>query len=312
MLRFGLCCLFDREPIRFRAATASRLSALDRPEQLRRLSDVCRDNTRRLLQAVETAHRLGIGAFRVSSPLFPRFTHPEVGYAIDDLPDAAEIVRNLAAVKSLAERCRIRLSFHPDQFVVLSSPDPAVVEKSGAELEYQGLLAAGVGADTITLHGGGFYGDKAAALSRLRQSFATLSDTVRRRLALENDDRVYTVRDLLPVCADLSVPLVYDVHHHRCNPDGLGEEEATGLALRTWEKCGREPYFHISSPKNGWSGGPPGPHADYVDAADFPPCWLPLTATVDVEAKAKELAVLRLMRDLGLLKQTSEVTPRST
>lgn len=302
MLRFGLCCMFVREPIRFRTATAKRLSSLDRPEQLRQISGICRDNTRSLLRAVEAVQRLGIGAFRIISPLFPRFTHPEVGYGIDDLPDAADILRDLAAAKSLAQRHGIRLSFHPDQFVVLSSPDPAVVEKSVAELEYQGLLAGKVGADTIILHGGGFYGDKSAALSRLRRSFSNLSEAVRQRLALENDDRVYNVRDLLPVCGDLSVPLVYDVHHHRCNPDGLTEEEATDVVLGTWERCGREPYLHISSPKNGWSGGPPEPHADYVDAPDFPPCWLPLTATVDVEAKAKELAVLKLMRDLGLLK----------
>lgn len=300
MLRFGLCCLFVEQPVRFRAVTAAGLSRLGRPEQLARISAVCESNAASLRLALETVAQLGIGAFRISSPLLPRYTHPGVGYALAALPGVAAIERNLTAARDFAAARDIRLSFHPDQFVVLSSPDPAVVERSRLELEYQGMLAARVGAETIALHGGGAYGDKKEALARLRRAFDTLSEAVRVRLALENDDRTYTVRDLLPVCADLEIPLIYDVHHHRCNPDGLSEEEATALAVRTWESCGREPYFHLSSPRNGWEGRPPRPHADYVDPGDFPPCWLPLRATVDVEAKAKELAVLKLMRDLGV------------
>jgi UV DNA damage endonuclease len=93
---------------------------------------------------------------------------------------------------------------------------------------------------------------------------------------------------------------VYDAHHHRCNPDGLSVEEATDLAAQTWLALGREPYCHISSPKSGWQDGSPKPHADYIDPADFPPCWRGRQMTVDIEAKAKELAVVRLMKDLAM------------
>ena len=92
--------------------------------------------------------------------------------------------------------------------------------------------------------------------------------------------------------------MVYDVHHHRCNPDELTIEEATKHAVRTWQELGREPYFHLSSPKNGWLEGSPKPHADYIDPADFPLCWKNYNITVDIEAKAKELAVLKLMKEL--------------
>ena len=126
-----------------------------------------------------------------------------------------------------------------------------------------------------------------------------MSHRVRRRLTLENDDISYSVKDLLPVCEKLRIPLVYDVHHHRCKPDGLTIEEATKLSMATWYAVGREPYFHLSSPKYGWQSNNIKPHADYIDPADFPECWKGLTATVDIEAKAKELAVLQLMRDLG-------------
>ena len=70
--------------------------------------------------------------------------------------------------------------------------------------------------------------------------------------------------------------------------------------MASWINLGREPYFHISSPKYGWHGSSPKPHADYIDPADFPVCWKGKNITVDVEAKAKELAVLRLKKDLEI------------
>jgi len=72
---------------------------------------------------------------------------------------------------------------------------------------------------------------------------------VRSRLTLENDDVSYTPRDLLPICQSLSLPLVYDVHHHRCNPDGLSVAEASALAAESWRALVREPYCHLSSPR---------------------------------------------------------------
>lgn len=295
-MRFGLCCLFVAEPVTFRTTTAKALSALSRRDALAKASGVCLHNAQNLLLAVQAAHRLGIGAFRIMSPLFPRMTHPEVGYNLEDLPDAEAIARNMADVRDFARVRDIRLSFHPDQFVVLSSPHAHVVESSVRELEYQAFLADLTGADVINIHAGGAYGDKAAALKRLAAVVRDLPEGVSSRLTLENDDVTYSVRDLLPVCGELGLPLVYDVHHHRCNPDGLDEAEATTLAAATWK--GREQYCHVSSPREGWKNKPK-PHADYIDPADFPACWLGRTMTVDVEAKAKELAVVRLMRDLA-------------
>lgn len=297
-LRFGLCCIFREEPIRFRSVTARSLARLDGKERLGRLSDICSANAASLLGALRTVRRLGIGAFRISSPLFPCYTHPEVGYRLDDLPGEDGIRRLLAAVKRYRSRHDVRLSFHPDQFVVLSSPKEEVAESSLRELEYQGYLAELTGAEVINLHAGGGYGNKREALGRFAARYRLLSHRVRRRLTVENDDVTYTVADLLPLCKELGIPLVYDVHHHRCNPDGLSVRRATMLASGTWK--GREPWFHVSSPRNGWRGaGDARPHSDFVDPGDFPREWRRLDATVDVEAKAKELAVLRLMDDIG-------------
>ena len=297
-LRLGLCCLFKQEAISFRTTTATVLGRFDRTEQLRRLSVICLNNAENLLQAVQTVHRLGIGAFRIMSPLFPRMTHPDVGYALEDLAQNDEIVTRLAQTRRYARQHDIRLSFHPDQFVVLASPNPQVVANSIRELAYQGFLAEMVGADVINIHVGGVYGDKAGALQRFSRIFEGLPEPLRERLTLENDDTSYTVSDLLPLCDALAIPLVYDVHHHRCNPDTLSVEAATERAGETWIRAGREQFCHLSSPKDGWTGADPKPHADYIDPADLPESWLCREMTVDIEAKAKELAILRLLKQL--------------
>ncbi len=299
MLRLGLCCLFNQAPIRFRSATAKFVRPLARPAQLVKLSDLCLDNARSLVAAIEEVHRLGFGSFRVSSPLLPLYTHPEVGYRLGDLPDAREITATLSSVKAFKEKHHLRLSFHPDQFTLLSSPRPEVTAASLKELDYQVMLVELIGGDVINIHGGGVYGDKSSALSRLVDEISVLPEPIRSRLTLENDDRCYTVADLLPVCEQLNIPLVYDVHHHRCNPDSLTIAEATEACLKSWRRLDREPFFHISSPKHGWDGKS-GPHADFIDIADFPAEWLGLDATIDVEAKAKEIAVLRLQKELAL------------
>jgi UV DNA damage endonuclease len=213
-----------------------------------------------------------------------------------ELPDGDEAVRRFRACGAFARERRLRTCFHPDQFVVLNSRRPEVVDASIQELEYQAEVAEWIGADVINIHGGGAFGDKGKALDDFARGLDRLSPRVRSRLTVENDDRVYTPADLLPVCRASRIPLVYDAHHHRCNPDGRTVEETTELALATWD---REPLFHISSPIAGWDARTPERHHDFIDPADFPESWLRLDLTVEVEAKAKEAAVLRLRDDLG-------------
>ncbi len=297
-IRFGLCCIFRQEPIRFRQVTAKTLQRLPRSEQLSRVSEICLHNVQSLYKSLQYVSDNGIGAFRILSPLLPRYTHPQVAYTLDDLPAGELINEEFYKIRKFRQQYDIRLSFHPDQFNVLSSPRPEVIRNTMRELEYQGLLADLVDAEVINLHAGGVYGNKEAALGRLEKNVVKLPESVRSRLAFENDDISFTPADLLPVCKKLKIPMVYDVHHHRCNPDEHTIEEATERVMTTWQDLGREPYFHISSPKNGWLKGSPKPHADFIEPADFPSCWKELRVTVDVEAKAKELAVLKLMEDL--------------
>ena len=295
MVRLGLCCVFVSEPIRFRRTTFAQLKHLPRPDQLARLASLCRANAEALHQALVYCSRHGIGCFRVNSQILPLKTHPVAGYGVSDLPGGAAIRDLFVRCGTFAQRHGLRLTLHPDQFVVLNSPREQVVAHSMAELRYQVEVAAWVNADVITLHAGGVYGNKHNALARLEQRLRALPAGERTRLCLENDDRSFTPADLLPVCRAVGIPMVYDVHHHRCLPDGSSVEETTAAACATWN---REPVLHISSPRNGWQGADPRPHHEFIDPGDFPACWRRLAVTVEVEAKAKEKAVCALRRQL--------------
>jgi UV DNA damage endonuclease len=294
--RLGLCCLFVGEPdVRFRTTTARNLGKVTAREARAKLRALAHSNADALDRAVAACRRLGIRAFRVSSNLLPLATHPDYQYSVADLP--AETLALFRQAGATADEAGLRLSFHPDQFILLGSPTAAVTEASFRDLAVHGDLADLLGADVINLHAGGAYGDKPQALARVARNLARLPDRVRQRLTFENDDITYHVRDLLPLCRAEGVPLAYDVHHHRCLPDGLSVAEATALARATWGD--REPLFHVSSPKGGWEARKPREHADFIDPADFPAEWRGLPITVDVEAKAKEQAVLALQQHLA-------------
>lgn len=295
MIRLGLCCIFRDEPIKFRTTTATAVKRLRRPDQLAKLSTLCRENAEALMLALRYCAEHGIGCFRVNSQILPLKTHPEVGYALSELPDAKQIESLFRQCGEFAQANDLRMTFHPDQFVVLNSPKPEVVKHSIAELEYQAEVAVWIAADVINIHAGGAYGDKQAALQQFCKNLDRLSEAVRQRLTVENDEKSYAPADLLDCCRSTGVPLVYDVHHHRCHPDGLSVEEATARAAETWN---REPLFHISSPLEGWDGPQPARHHDFIDIQDFPQCWRKMHITVEVEAKAKELAVGQLLAAL--------------
>lgn len=296
MIRLGLCCAFQEQPIKFLNTTVTSISKMPRPEALAKLSRLCLENADALLAAMQFCAGHGIGCFRVNSQILPVKTHTVCGYNLAELPDGDEIVRRFKTCGIFAKQHNLRTSFHPDQFVVLNSQRPDVVESSIRELEYQSEVAEWVGADVVNIHGGGAFGDKAKALAEFGRCLDRLSSRVRSRLTVENDDKIFTPADLVPVCKATGIPLVYDVHHHRCCPDGLSVEQATEAAISTWS---REPMFHISSPLEGWDGPKPERHHDFIDVNDFPECWRKIDVTVEVEAKAKETAVLKLLNDVN-------------
>lgn len=295
MLRLGLCCLFREAPIKFRRTTAKYLDTQSGRQQTAHLSKLCLHNANALMEALQFCIQNGIGGFRVNSQILPLKTHPVHQYEIEGLPDYQQILARFRECGAFGRKHDMRITFHPDQFILLSSPDSSVTQRSIADLKYQAEVAAWIGADVLNIHAGGAYGNKRRTLLRLARHIEKLPDSVRSRLTLENDDRIYSPADLLPLCKDTGVPLVYDVHHHRCLADGMSIERTTEKALKTWN---REPLFHISSPLGGWKANHARRHHDYINVKDFPKTWLGLNITVEIEAKAKELAILKLKKDI--------------
>lgn len=291
-LRLGLCCQFSEGGPRFRHATHRYVASLGRDARRRYLSNIARANAIALAHAVARCAELDIGAFRINSQILPLNTHPDSGYVLEDLDEADAIIASFRAAGALAQAAGVRFSFHPDQFVVLNSESERTVAASVRELDAQAVVADLVGADLLTLHAGGAVGGIPAALERLARGVDRLSPRAHALLGLENDDRSFAPADLLPFCEPRGIPVVYDVHHHRCHPDGLSVAAATAATAATWGE--REPYAHISSPLGGWTVSNLRPHADLVDPGDLPAEWLTRRMTVDVEAKAKEVAVVAL------------------
>jgi len=94
----------------------------------------------------------------------------------------------------------IRGSMHPGQYTVLNSPNEEVVEKSIMDLEYHCKFLDSLGVDysnKIILHVGGVYGDKISAMERFKHNFNRLSNSLKKRLVIENDDKSYTIEDVL-------------------------------------------------------------------------------------------------------------------
>jgi UV DNA damage endonuclease len=296
VIRWGLCCLVVDTPIRFRSATHAYVSRLSELQRVAYINDIALHNANALVEVLNYCRDLDIRAFRVLSQLFPLATHPQSGYRLTSLPDSQEVHRRLDAARQFALHNGIRMSFHPDQFIVLNSARPDVVASAIGELEWQAEIAELIGADVICIHGGSTAGGIDESIARLICGIQALSPRARSRLALENDDRCFSLVDLLPAAVATDIPLILDSHHHRVLDGGLELHEATDWALATWGA--REPYFHVSSPRDGWGSGDPRPHADFVNPEDVPSYWaaLDIPLTVDVEAKAKERAVIALSR----------------
>ena len=270
--------------------------------------------------ALDLLDALDIRMYRISSDLAPYATHP-------DLPQfhgqVAECDADLAAIGAKARRLGIRLSFHPSQFVVLNSPDPALVGKSIADLASQAemLDRMGLGPEAVlVIHLGGTYDDRPAARVRWVETWeARLPQHVKARLVLENDDIRFDAADALWVHGETGVRLVFDHHHHWVlNHAGLGLAEAAARFLDTWPD-GVRPKIHFSSPRTAMKvvrRPVPGTkrteealveplltaHAELVNPFEFASFIRLLPGRVFdvmVEAKAKDVAVLRLRRDLA-------------
>ena len=271
-----------------------------------------------LLQAIlDRLEARDIRMYRMATALAPYASHPDLPQFHRQVDECAE---PLAKVGRLATARGIRLSTHPGQYTVLNSEDPAVRDAAVAELEVQAALLDAMGQPpeaVVVLHVGGAAGGTAAAMNRFVAGFELLSERARARLAVENDDRSFALDDVLTLASRCSVPVVWDVLHHRClDPRRLPDDEALRLALDTWPP-GVTPKIHYSSPRLDIEERKRRDgrrverrlvlpqlraHADLVDPIGFEDFLRYAAGTRDfdvmLEAKGKDLALLRLREQL--------------
>ncbi|GAA5948697.1 hypothetical protein JCM21900_005264 [Sporobolomyces salmonicolor] len=254
-----------------------------------------RQNMEDLTKLIEWNAKHHIFFMRMSSEMFPFAAHPDYQYSLD----YAE--KELKLAGDTAERLGVRLTTHPGQFTQLGSPRRQVVENAYRDLEYHNEMMdrMGLGKDSVMIiHGGGVYGDKAAAIERFKINYKELSQGCKDRLVLENDEICFNVDDLLPLCEELNIPLVFDYHHDWLFPSSQTPAELMPRILATWHRKGIKPKFHLSEPRRGAETlMEKRAHADRCQRLPDP---LPEDIDLMIEAKDKEQAVFHLHRIYSL------------
>ncbi|WBO84779.1 UV DNA damage repair endonuclease UvsE [Hymenobacter yonginensis] len=184
---------------------------------------------RRILE-YNVAH--GLLFFRIGSDIVPFASH-----AVNTFPWQTHFAAEFRAIGNYIKAHGMRISLHPDQFVVLNSPNPDIVQRSIAELVYQGAMLDLMELDStakLQIHLGGLYGDREAAIARFIAVWHTLPPAVQVRVVVENDDRLFSLQDCLQLHAATGLPILFDNFHHECLNHGEPMAEALRLAAATW------------------------------------------------------------------------------
>ncbi|SBV92048.1 UV-endonuclease UvdE [uncultured delta proteobacterium] len=286
MIRYGFACKTIGVPGAEQTTLA--LGRADEEQLLR----AGRRNLRALDAMVRYCRAEGIRLMRISSDVIPLASHPGVSFDWQHL-----LQEELAAIATLIADTGVRVSMHPGQYTVLNSPRDDVVERAVEDLRFHADFLGAVGADMtarIILHLGGGYGDKQAALRRLARNIETLPAHIRNRLALENDERIYTIEDVLAVCGEFALPAVFDVYHHAINPPPHGATpDWLDKAALTWEGESGRQKIHYSQQ---WPGGKPGMHSQSISMDAFLPFHAGLRGReldVMLEVKDKNLSAVK-------------------
>ncbi|MFA4861760.1 UV DNA damage repair endonuclease UvsE [Methanoregula sp.] len=242
--------------------------------------------------------RHGLLFFRISSDMVPFASHP-----VCTFPWQERFKKSLSDIGLFIRKHRFRISMHPDQFVLLNTPDWDVLARSIAELRYHAEILDLMGLDEtakIQIHVGGVYGDKPASMERFVNNYDLLDASIRCRLVIENDERLYSADNCLALHDRTGVPILFDSFHHSLNNNGERIPDLLELIRTSWKEQDGIPMVDYSSQQPGKRVGA---HTEHIDAGNFS-AFLAETRDFDLdimlEIKDKEASArtaLSLARD---------------
>ena len=242
--------------------------------------------------------------FRISSDIIPLGSHPINNIKWweifkDKLEDAGKfIIEN-----------NIRVSMHPGQYTVLNSNTEEVVFKAIEDIEYHTLFLDSLKVDytnKIILHIGGVYGDKKTAMERFVLNFKKLSPSAQKRLIIENDDKSYTVKDVLSISKELNIPVVFDNLHHALNHEGDQDlQDIIKEVASTWKKVDGPMKFHYSDSSGSKR---PGAHSKFVFTKNFLAYYEQVKGfdpDIMLEVKDKDISAIKCIQCVSSVQKIS-------
>jgi UV DNA damage endonuclease len=286
--------MLAEKDIKFRTMTYKSFSSKPKIESLEKLSDIVRNNFNTTEKIIRHCAAVGIKGYRISSDLVPIINHPEVMLNISDLPNYKLIQYEINKVGKAIKETGLRISAHPSEYISLTSDDSKVINNSINDLEQHAEIF-----DLLELENNTFNplnihcrkdGDPLEISDKFKKNFELLSDRVKNRLVLENNDNakgVWSVRNLIKYFPGYSI--TFDTLHHKMLSDGYSDEEAFNAAYNTWKF---EPIFHYSEGKDNTRA-----HKDMAE--NLPPNY-GKSVIWDVELKGKDYAILEMLNRGGI------------
>lgn len=262
-----------------------------------KLLEITKNNLDSLYEIIKYNVKNNFHFYRLTSKLVPLATHYKV-----DFDYITPLLDEYKKIGKLINDNNIRVDTHPDQYAVLNSMDSKIVKNTVEILEYHYKImdAIGIKDKIIILHVGSSACGKKASITRFINNFNKLPDHIKKCIAVENDDKVYNIKDVLELCHKINVPMVLDYHHFICNNEKEDINDYLKEIIDTWD--GKLPKMHFSSPKSKLKKEFRS-HSDYINKE----CFIKFInilkkqdKDIDImlEAKAKDDAVSRLVRYL--------------
>lgn len=263
------------------------------------VSKLALQNCQDLVKILEWNRDNKVQVFRMTSCLFPWQTE----YELEALPDWEEILSVLRKAGEVSSSHGGRLSFHPGQHVVLSSPRQEVLNSAIRDLRAHGEIMDAIGLPRspeakINIHVGGAYGEHKQALERWCSVWEFLPECVKTRITVENDDKpgMFSTKMLYEgISLKTGVPIVFDSHHFECGPQDSTYEEALEMASSSWPEGVRPQCHHTNSRRN--YEDPKAPKVAHSDWYYTPFQDLGKSLDVVLECKTKELGLKKYLAD---------------